>query len=150
MSYIPRQVHYGQQDSASQNELSTVTTNGIGLSVQTQRVRSVITDTITNGVIQYNEEEVLKTMLKKTYEEKIRSNCKFILDYDLLTFQSDNSRNNHISKVVLDHMGIGETVSENERKVIWSKLGPQLKILMKKHRNNLCTALRKVVQNGEK
>ena len=70
MSYIPRHVHYGQQEAASQNELSTVTTNGIGLSVQTQRVRSVITDTITNGVIQYNEEEVLKRLLKKHMKKR--------------------------------------------------------------------------------
>lgn len=127
MSYIPRHVHYSQQDSGSQNELSTVTPAGIGLLDQSQGVRSVTNGTITNGVtLQINEDDVLKKLLKKVYEEKIRHKCKFILDYNLLTFQPNHSGGNHMSKVVLDNMGIGENVSENERKVLWSKLGPQM------------------------
>jgi hypothetical protein len=94
------------------------------------------------------QDEILRDLLKKVYEEKIRSHCKFISDMQLLTFQPTVP--NHMSKIVLDSMGIGEEdTPENERKGLWSKLGYNLKRLINLHRNTLTCALRKVVIKGE-
>lgn len=99
------------------------------------------------AVLNLNEDQVLMNLLKKVFEQKIKSQCKFISDVQILTFQPNVP--NHMSRIILDNMGIGSEILEVERKGVWSKLGPQLKRLINQHRNTLTCALRKIVIKGK-
>lgn len=129
---VPAYIQNADQNS-TQGDLSTLTGGAGGNGLRT--------------VININEDQVLMNLLKKVFEQKIRSHCKFISDIQILTFKPDNP--NHLSKIVLDEMRIGPEIQEKERAGIWSKLAPQLKRLINQHRNTLTCALRKVVIKGE-
>lgn len=125
---VPFNVQNGDQNSTP-GDLSTLT-----------GVQSI-------AVLNLNEDQVLMNLLKKVFEEKIRSQCKFISDVQILTFQPNVP--NHMSRIILENMGIGSERQEIEKKGLWSKLGPQLKRLINQHRNTLTSALRKVVIKGK-
>ena len=130
---VPAYIQNTADQNSTQGDLSTLTGGGGGNGLRT--------------VININEDQVLMNLLKKVFEQKIRSHCKFISDIQILTFKPDNP--NHLSRIVLDEMSIGNEIQEKERAGLWSKLAPQLKRLINQHRNTLTCALRKVVIKGE-
>ena len=69
---VPAYIQNTADQNSTQGDLSTLTGGGGGNGLRT--------------VININEDQVLMNLLKKVFDQKIRSHCKFISDIQILTF----------------------------------------------------------------